>query len=127
MSNDIKELKKKRDQLKAELFEIELELQLIPNQLEREFYQMATSVNEQIETRLELARKALEEACNIADEFGVPFRSHGVSQLGQSYIPKSFYDKYDGIDRDLVHELTDTYPPTDDDYQKVGWERSALC
>lgn len=119
----IKDLEEEKSNLKARLSEIEDELSLAPNQLEREFRGVAGSIGIQIDEKLREAAKLLGEACDLADKYGIPFKSD-ISEIRQAYFPPSFKDKYSDLDRELVHELTDAWPS---DYGRKGWEHSAVC
>lgn len=89
--------------------------------LEREFRNAAAPVIELIDAKLDVAHKALREAVALSEEHGIPFYAH-VSPLSQGYTPTSFEKKYDGVDSDIVDEVTGT---TNNEYG--GWTHSAVC
>lgn len=74
----------------------------------------------EIEAKLEAARKALSEACDIADQHGIPFYSK-LSEIGQNYGPKKAPPDISG---DLMYELTGVWA---DSFSGYGWEHSAVC
>lgn len=119
----IKELEKERSKIKVRLAEIEDELALAPNQLEREFRQIVDTVRPQIEEKIEEARKLLQEACKLSEQYGIPFYADGASDISQSYLPNSFKEKYDDLSPELVRDLTDVWPSE----KRFGWEHSEIC
>lgn len=92
--------------------------------LEAEFEVVAQEAKAKINEKLQVAIKALNEATDIADEYGVPFYSN-ISELGQNYVPSTLAEKYKGIPQNIVEEATGVY--VNEDLYGRGWERSALC
>jgi hypothetical protein len=91
--------------------------------LEQEFVSLVDTVGKQIQVKLEVARKALEEATELADKFGIPFDAP-VSELGQPYVPASFEEKFSELDRPWVEQITGVY---EYDLDINGWRQSQLC
>lgn len=96
-------------------------LEFRDNELERKFRTEANTVMKLIDKQLAIASAALNEAEKISNEHGIPFSS-GVSPLGQSYFPRSFNEKFEGLDTELVYDITDASKGYDS-----GWEHSAVC
>lgn len=93
-------------------------------ELERQFRTQAALITKQINEKLSLASKYLDEAEAIAEEHGIPFTS-GVSPLGQSYLTKSFPEKWAGVSQEVMREVTEAYSEYIDSY--YGWVHSAIC
>jgi len=93
------------------------------SELEREFRVKAAEVLPLIDQELAKADEYLSRAQAIADEHGIPFPSH-ISPLSQSYMTHSFTDKWPGVSKEVVEEVTQTYSDYDDYY---GWQHSAVC
>lgn len=96
------------------------DLQAEDSEMERDFRKAYHYANELIQAKVDEASAALREAVKIAERYGVPFRSH-VSPLSNQYYPSSLENKFNGIDREFVQKVTDTYNEYD------GWEHSAVC
>lgn len=92
------------------------------SQLEKEFRQLCQEHIPEIRSKIEQATKLLNEACQIADKHGIPFRST-ISHIAQPYIPSGF-SAYDELDSDLLEELTNVYPS---EVECGGWQHSAVC
>jgi hypothetical protein len=75
-----------------------------------------------INAKLSQASKLLGEAITIAEEHGIPFESN-ISELGQTYTPESFKEKWNLGKRDPVLVDLGIYI---DEYA-CGWEHSAVC
>lgn len=90
---------------------------------ERQFRMVALVAKEKIEAKLAEASKALDEAEEIAEEYGVPFHS-GISPLSQSYFPTTTSEKFPDVDSDFINEISDAYHS---DYGGEGWQHSAVC
>lgn len=101
---------------RVESYEIRAE----DSELEHQFRTTANEIMNKINEKLALASKYLGEAEALADEHGIPFSSN-ISPLGQSYSPESFETKWEGIDKEMMQEVTGTY----NEYS--GWEHSAVC
>ncbi len=91
--------------------------------LEREFRLKAPEVLKLIDEKLAIAGKAISEAEAIAEEHGIPF-SAGVSPLGQNYLATTFPSKWDGVSKEVVESVTETYAEHGEYY---GWQHSAVC
>lgn len=96
-------------------------LKMSENKLEEEFKALLDTVGKEIDEKVSAAAKLLDEAIDLSDKHGVPFYSP-VSNLGQSYCPTSFTDKFSSLDSDNVRELTEVY-----DLEGYGWEHSDIC
>lgn len=90
------------------------------NEFEKEFRKVYLETSDEINEKLKLASKYLDEAVKLSEERGVPF-STGISFLGQSYKPASFSEKWSNVDEETMREITETYNEYD------GWEHSAVC
>jgi len=95
----------------------------VTSELEKEFLAAKEQAEKEINEKLEVASKALTEAEQISEKYGVPFYSN-VSFLSQTYTPNSFSEKFGELDKDWLWEIADSYYP-DDDYP--GWQHSAVC
>jgi len=58
---------------------------------------------------ISIARKAIALAKEMAEEHGIPFNS-GVCEIGNIYTPKSYFDKFPGLDSEFVDKITETFP-----------------
>ena len=88
------------------------------------FEQTFNSVHEQIQSKIAAAAKLLDEATDLADKHGVPFRPNVGTPFRMSYIPDSFKEKFpdvaDGSDWcDFTGAHGDTY--------YGGWQSSQTC
>lgn len=92
--------------------------------LEKEFEAAVETSKELINQKLKEAKYALQEAQNIAEEYGVPFYTD-ISPISQSYFPKSYHKKYSELDDDFVVELTNAYDEWHAEFS--GWQHSAVC
>jgi len=98
--------------------------------LAKEFEQVCKDAKEQINAKLEEAHAALEQAEKIADQYGVPFRSH-ISPLSNSYVPTNFSEsKFGKLDKEVVCEIAGVWG----EYIREllggnygGWIHSAVC
>lgn len=92
--------------------------------LEKKYRATFDEVNPKIQEHLDKASKSLMKACELADEFGVPFYT-GVSFLSQHYIPEDLTSKT-GLTASELESITDI-----SDYaienSYGGWEHSAVC
>lgn len=91
--------------------------------LEREFRLTARTADDKIQAYLDEASDALRKATALSEALGVPFNSN-ISFLSQCYFPRSFGEKFDGINSSFVSDITQTYNEYDRSY---GWEHSAVC
>lgn len=94
------------------------------SELEREFRKVAPAILDQIESKLAVARTALREATDIANQHGIPFSSD-VSPLSQSYMTPSFTSKWPDVAAHVVEEVTQAYHNYGEEY--YGWVHSAVC
>lgn len=92
------------------------------SEMERDFRKAAHYADELIHAQLNIAAEAVREATRIAERYGVPFRTH-VSPISNSYTPRSLQAKFEGLDKNFVQDITDTY----NDYDSTGWRHSAVC
>lgn len=90
---------------------------------EREFRLVALEAQAKIEAKLKLASKALDEAEELAEKYGVPFHS-GISPLSQSYFPTTTSEKFPEVSEDFVQEISGAYHS---DYGGEGWQHSSVC
>ncbi len=93
------------------------------NELERKFRKAADEAGKKIQKLLAKASKAIDEAEEIAEKFGVPFSS-SVSPLSQAYYPTTTNDLYPDLDRDFIDTVSGAYHS---DYGEDGWQHSAVC
>ncbi len=125
-------LEAKAAQLRKELEETEAKIAAGISPLEQEFRQAVEGAKDRIEAKLAEANRALQEACKISNETGVPFESP-VSSISQAYVPRSFHEKFDrlitekaGYKDDFFYSLIGMGEYTlEDNYD--GWEHSAVC
>jgi hypothetical protein len=98
--------------------------------LAKEFAQLCQDVGKEIGVKVAEAHKALQEAQEIADKHGVPFRS-GISPLNNSYVPGSFgKSKFAQLDHEVVCEIADVWGDYIGDLLGSyygGWVHSAVC
>lgn len=89
--------------------------------LEQRFKSAAEVAQKRIKEKLVEASKALSEAEDISNQLGIPFYSH-ISPLSQGFQPRSFSDKWKGVDENLLWEVCNTGLLEYD-----GWQHSAVC
>lgn len=99
--------------------------------IEQEFKALVDKHQDDINTWLGVARKALGEAVKISQETGVPFYTN-ISFISQSYRPlkyDEFQDRFkDGLNAaeeyedDLFSKVAGEYPG-----EFTGWQHSAVC
>lgn len=92
------------------------------SEMERDFRKAVHYADEQIQAKLDEAAAALREATKIAERYGVPFTA-SVSPVRNQYYPRSLEDKFGGIDREFIQNVTDTY----NEYDSSGWKHSQVC
>ncbi len=92
-------------------------------QLEEEFLALVSSIGEQIKAKIRIAEQALDEAVDLADKHGIPFYSE-VSQIGQSYVPDSFDERFESLDKETVADLLDI---SEYNLNHMGWRHSQVC
>lgn len=101
------------------------------SELEEEFAKHCESVGKQISEKLAIARQALKEATDLADQHGVPFHA-GISPLRNSYVPKNFpgKSKFAKLDQEVICEIAGVwgdYIGEMFDNSYGGWVHSAVC
>jgi hypothetical protein len=91
------------------------------SELERQFRVLNNTASIEIESKLDEARKALRDATDISEKYGVPFGT-SISFIYNEYIPNSF-NKGD-LDQEFINSVTDTY----NEFDCAGWRySSASC
>lgn len=93
------------------------------NSLEEEFIRLVNDHKAEIDAKVKEASTALDKAVKLSNQYGIPFRPE-ISFLRNSYYPRSFYDKFSDLDRDVVSDITSAWISYDD---SPGWEHSAVC
>lgn len=91
--------------------------------LEARFREAVKEAYLKINKHVAAARKELDEAVKVSEEYGIPFYPD-VSPLYQGFRPRSFYEKWrEVLDRedDLAYELLEGIP------QYEGWQHSMVC
>lgn len=93
-------------------------------ELEEEFRELVEKGNEQIQEKIAIAARALREAVELSEQYGIPFYSR-VSFLSQPYIPRSWNSKYSQLDDEVLEDLIEvsSYDISD----RSGWKHSAVC
>lgn len=116
---------KTKEQIQAEIDNLKKELEekekIIPA-LEEEFKRTVEVARVQIQEKCAAARKALNEAVAISEQYGVPF-SEGICFISNTYTPKSF-QKFQKLEREFFEEF-EIYIGYNWGY--YGWEHSAVC
>jgi len=92
-------------------------------EIERQYRKVAHEAGEKIDKLLAKAAKAISDAEEIADKYGVPFNS-GVSPLSQSYFPSTTSELFPDLDSEFVNDVTGAYHS---EYGEEGWQHSAVC
>lgn len=91
--------------------------------LEAKFRQTVDKYNPEIQTKLAAAVELIEQAENIANEHGIPFRPNmSITGFSMSYIPENFNALFGSLDSDLVYDATNA---SGQDY--AGWQTSQTC
>jgi hypothetical protein len=91
-------------------------------ELERSFVDAVKSHHKEIEEQMDVARKAIDAAVSIAEQYGIPFR--GCAYIEQSYTPTTFRALFKDLDQELVDVQTGVYL---DAYSYGGWTHSQIC
>jgi len=91
------------------------------SELEREFQKVVEKASAKIEEQIKIARQAIDKAVKISEKYGVPFYS-GITPLGMSYTPSSFFEKFDELSSEFVE---DKLWFSVSEYE--GWEHSSIC
>jgi hypothetical protein len=89
------------------------------SELERDFRVNAYTAQKLINAKMAEAEAAVDEACKIAEQYGVSFGA-SVSPLSQTF-KVSLPEKYEELDSDFVQNICDVYGEYD------GWQHSAVC
>jgi len=92
-------------------------------EIEREYRKVAYKAMKKINNHLIKATKAISDAKNIADKYGVAFQT-SISPISQSYYPSTISDMYPDLDPDFINDVNGTYHSDDN---REGWEHSAVC
>lgn len=82
------------------------------NELEKEFRDIATSLNPKIKEELDKALEHIKRAEELSEEYGVPFSSP-VAMQSDYYVPTSFHEKFlerskDPLEYNDEDELTES-------------------
>lgn len=93
------------------------------SEVEREFRLVNLEAQKKIEEKLAKAMEALNEAEEIAEEYGVPFDS-SISPLSQSYFPTTTREKFPHVDDEFINNVSGAYHS---EYGGEGWQHSAVC
>ena len=101
----------------------ESDFNLEDNDMEREFRKAALKAEGQIQKLLDKAARAISEAEELSEQYGVPFSS-SVSPIGQSYYPTTTESIFPDLDRDFIDDITGAYHS---DYGEEGWQHSDVC
>jgi len=91
------------------------------SELEQEFRGLVERHSQEIEEKLNDANTAMKEAMTLSEKYGIPFPAN-ISQISQSYTPKSFITKFGQLDRELIEELSGA-----ELNGYYGWEHSDVC
>jgi hypothetical protein len=90
--------------------------------IEKEFEELVNAHKDEIDAKVREASKALSEAVELSEKYGIPFRP-SISFLRNSYFPESFDEKFSELDSEIVSDLTGAWR----EYSDGGWEHSAVC
>jgi hypothetical protein len=96
-------------------------------QLEAEFKALVDSVGIEIEQKLQQAKLLVKQACKLSAEHGIPFYSP-VSILGENFVPPSFKQKFNALNKEDIAELTGV-PAEELEQERYseGWNHSSVC
>ncbi len=91
--------------------------------LEEQFKKAIDESTDKIYEQISIAEEAIEKACKISEEYGIPFYAN-VSPLGQVYRPDSFDKKWGKLldDEDTIYEYLENGIG---EYE--GWQHSSVC
>ena len=92
--------------------------------LEDQFRRLVETVGAEIGRRGLEASQLILEAEKLAEENGVPFRTH-VSPVKQCYVPSLFHERFEKLDLAVVAEITDLYE--EDVRDGWYWQYSEIC
>ena len=95
------------------------------NQLEKEFETLYKTFGKEIAAKIQQAEKLMNEAIEIADKYGIPFEVDSFSNQRGWYVPETYADRFEKLDKDFVMELTDI-----SSYRlgrANGWSYSSIC
>lgn len=88
------------------------------------FEQTFNSIHDQIQGKIAAAAKLLDEATDLAEEHGIPFRPKVGMPFRMSYIPDSFEEKFPEVKNgDDWYDLTNAHGG----YDYTGWQASQTC
>lgn len=91
------------------------------NQLEEEFIKVYKEFGGEIQSRLDLAAQLINEAKELSEEHGLPFKPKG--QFHMSYIPHTLKIKFPDLDREFWGDVTGAHGG----YDYLGWQHSQVC
>lgn len=95
-------------------------------QLEAEFKHLAESIGKQIAAKIKQAEKALAEAKDLSDKFGVPFSTSLTDEGYQSvHVPDSYEEKFVDLNNQTVADILGI--DKDDFEAGQGWRKSTWC
>lgn len=95
------------------------------NQLEKEFEALVSSIGKEIELKISQAEQLIKEATDLADRFGIPFKTSILVDQRSFYVPKSFGERFAKLDKEFAMELTEI-----GQYRlglANGWHHSQIC
>ncbi len=90
--------------------------------LEKEFLKTQEVFSLQLQAKIEEAEKALCEAVELSEKYGIPFES-GVSFLSNTYTPETMEDKFPELDTEWLAEVGGVCGAG----EGYGWQHSAVC
>lgn len=85
------------------------------SELEKEFKKTYDLHWAELDHKVKQLAKLEKEVIALSEKSGLPFR------MGRSYMPRTFYDKFNGIAGDFVDDLTNACGDS------VGWQHSQVC
>lgn len=98
------------------------------SELEIKFQQIFNEHHNQIQEKLSQASQLIEEAVEISEKYGLPFRpQEDIMWMTPSYIPESFNGKFPNLDYEFWTNLTDACGDFDDEIGFTGWQQSQVC
>lgn len=93
------------------------------NSLESRFRKVVDQYTPTIQDKLAAAAGLIEEAEELADKHGLPFRpKYSITGFCMSYMPKTFKQMFSTVNSNLVYELTHA---SGNEYD--GWQSSQTC
>lgn len=94
-------------------------------ELEQEFKELVEDNLSKIEEKVAIAARALREAVELSEKFGVPFHS-SVSFLDQPYVPSSFNQKFTQLGEEKFDKMCTVGLWQIEDVG-CGWQHSDVC